>query len=1204
MSYGKIHLILRDSSTEEIIEEVKKDNVLTTWFFDKIAQHFQFAPRIAVTDAEMERSVFTRSLPSDQLALYPTSVIPAVGFYVKHFPAAGATPAFLEFSGRYSAPALGTSRTIRSVALCGRYTNTGSPTTGDGDNSAISKTASFFSADSLFAFAKLSEPCIQGDTQVLDIFYRVFFPYDASAGISEELHEESVKSRIDPNLQNNYPLRAAISTFKFPTVKSYDAGQYDVVSFKGAKTLSPFTGKIFPVDSSLSTDNNNLNFLIRQLSYTDAQFTDRPGQMFGALIFSNPNIIVDGWPISTQLSAAAPISTTNLTAFSKIQNIIAQGSESTAETSTPWLDVDNLPTGNGQIAIGGSWNHIDEPTAPGLYYSAKMPELIRIKISESGAAGTAKYDVIRQKFLGLRQFGDQPNRYTPHAIIPLCGEDFTPTLNVQTPYSGKTLIGDVSDTAFGVKQISAAERFDDSSFIIAKKNEIILYNLAASDYWRYTGDYTDIHQVAVANDKIYVACRNTGLYVIDPRNSLVSAKISNTAGIDFSACYGVARGFNSTIWAVAANGLAKLEDGSWVRYDEASTPAFNLPGISDAKWDNVEFLKVDELSATHQMLLVRREAATDDASSLGVWWSTTTAAVNAGAEAKSTTSQLGWPRRNRRHVGGLGGLWAVITANAFWIMSFGTADFTVTPITADVLGFQNERLFQIFQAVNFKRDDQNNVRLLTLHESINRFSNNGVIPEFFGTNLFTWQPTIKLLDQAASITNTSVSHGLTIHGADVGGGSNNSFEQLTDFASNVQSSAGAFRDKSTYFELCHGLIISCSAVQGVASAAPNGVITQAMCYGASATPEGGAMKWLCQESYGWTGSDWEIGAPSRTVHTTAEPLFDGLTLAFEAGKTYNAPNVYKFGLYDGLLKDNATRATYNSISAYHGKTVKDATDVEFSIIPNPAAGEIGVIGIDQFNASNGVILDEFEQVNIPGQNVRCFAMGSKDLVGDFDIVIDASRFASDIKMRRTAAFGISRGVMFNRGFIDAGFWWNDGTLYIYEQGNIFEGVSLTELESLGIRRVSGTVTLLRNSVVVRTISNPAAALLLQGTALRLNMIFSNGADDAFRNATYYNPDSLVVCPKTTIISNGTDIAVRLGNPITRTGAYADGLYQFDILSGTLEIKIDGVNATLKYDGTAPAAGEVSFDHLRGIAYFNAADAGKSLTAKYTYLQTK
>lgn len=72
----------------------------------------------------------------------------------------------------------------------------------------------------------------------------------------------------------------------------------------------------------------------------------------------------------------------------------------------------------------------------------------------------------------------------------------------------------------------------------------------------------------------------------------------------------------------------------------------------------------------------------------------------------------------------------------------------------------------------------------------------------------------------------------------------------------------------------------------------------------------------CWTDYGWNGSAWVVGnANSRTTHTGAEALINGITVAFANGASsphFTATNYFTQGICCGLWKDNATSLDYSS----------------------------------------------------------------------------------------------------------------------------------------------------------------------------------------------------------------------------------------------------------------------------------------------------
>jgi hypothetical protein len=937
-----------------------------------------------------------------------------------------------------------------------------------------------------------------------------------------------------------------------------------------------------------------INTYTRGINSTNPNFTDWTGTLFGSMICANE---------------VSPFSFTNFNGFQKVQNLIAQAEDKTTGLASNWLDVDNLPGGNGKLSITGDWQNIQAPTSAGLYYSGKLPEYVRVKITDTGTTGTAKYKVIRQKTLGTYENTYTKSGYTAHAIFPLCTDetfvnDEGGVNSAPTPFTNKTIFGESNTSVFNGIHMSACQKYDDSSFIVVKSNMIILYNLAAGDYWKYTSTFTDIRQVAVSNGKIYVACRQTGLYVIDPQNSLTVQKIASTTQLDFSACYGVATGFNSKVWVVIPSGLACLDAGSWTLYNSSSSPAFSMTGVSNALWSNIEYLVVDKESATDQMLLVRRHDATADSSLLGVWWSTATSAVNTGAEPQSNSTQRGRPRIIRNHIGVSGGFWSILTQDVYRIMQFGQTTFTASSININHSNSEARRAFDTFQSVIFRKTPAGSTNQVVLHGGTFVQSRSGE---------WNWHltPHVKLIDSTGAVsTSLTTNHGLQLRASffstykpnnqsDWHYDTFNVYYSYNNIGTTPAGSYSGVYDQSSFFELCPGLIIS--IFRDVKNPANDrgfaGVSFQAFMYGLDETPDGGALKWLAQETYGWNGSSWEKdNANSKTTHTAAQPLFDGLNISFQDSTQFVSPNVYKFGLVDGLLKDNATRFTLNASPYYSTKVYRNQTALSSNTVPASASLPAGTVSFNPHRCSGGVTIDALDQLILPGRNSRQYAIGDKEVTGDFTIMYSVTNLNTDA-MKKVSTFGVCRHEFAHLGKPAFGFIASENSLYWLDNDRTGGIVGIdASTTSLQLRRVGGALSLYRNNTLVRAISGGS----VRDGDLRLSIMSSTWDNGNIANY----PVTGVKIPATTIMSNGADNAIYLGDPVQRTGAYHPRFAGIDTsLPLTTKVWLDGVAATIKIDGTLPAAGEVALDPIKGILYFNVVDEGKAVAASYSYLQT-
>lgn len=1187
---GQITTQLRDAATLELIDEQVVNNIVTEEFYIFMAQNQAFKGMdIIINGKSIAPSRFQSTLPSNvdgNFALSPSSSIPSRE-KVEFFPAAGDTPSFVQFSGRYLAPSV--NRTIKTVMLVTSETQ-------GNMNSADNTTTK------PFAYSRLNSPCVQTTSQVLDVFYRLFFPADGS---------------VPPHLVNEHVLRMCRtegmswlfnrnSFFDLPIVIKAKAGdelRSLVADVAHRHTAIELNGKNFstPMYQGFGTNAR------RQISW-DSGLTDMTGVIFSSLIAGgyDGGANLNSMNANDDIGQSIALMATRLRSASKIQNLIGHGTAAKPVSASPWLDVDNLPTGSGKIFLSGAWNNISAPSAPGLYYPTLLPQWNTIQVKTAGQVGngSASYQYKKRAFFGAKTmcanggYTDSPSGYSLAVLASLCGTSpsYGKTSNNGpvnmwqrvTWDAGKTLVGDITKTFLDTPQISSAHKYDNGSFILVKKNEILLYNIGAGDYWKFTGPYTDIHQIAVVQGVIYVACRNTGLYAINPVSSLEVVSLAGVAaGIDLSKCNGVAKGYGNVLWAVANDGLVKYDGAVWTKYNEASSPAFSIAGVSDNKWGNIEYLKVDESSIANEMMLVRRLTADTNAASFGVWWSTATAATNAFNDV--LTPGMGRPRLNRTHFGGSDGLWAIANGK-HKVMAFGSTaptDVVGVAAIADVYR-QNE----IYCSIFFVKNEANQTRLMTMHDvySSHVTSNRAM--------------TVKLVNSAGVVTDT-LNSGLAY--GENGSYTHGPFGKSTSRARAGGLSGYGYCDSTATIILDKGVMVTlwCGTENNFDEYGDrqydkiDNLIVGVSNYGFDLSLGGGPLAYLAETTYGWNGSAWVANeAAGKPMHLDEQPLGDGVMVRFQEGAqgtSFQLPNYYKFGLCEGLLKDNATRHNYTN--HYHTrKHIKNSPFLSAYFVPAPSqlpAGEVSVLHTDK--TSTGTFTNATKQVVFPSEAGFQYGVATEQVTGDFEITYAHAHLLTT-QSNHATAFGVGKAHIPKSMF---GFHMSQGTLcYVNGLHRSYVGItsSLNAITSLKIKRTAGVLTLWFNDTL-RATNDPDA------TNIRLR---DDRLDLCFHSQDTSNPYFLIpdrYCPKTTITTNGSDCMVYAGNIVTKTGSFHARFCGIDVNSDNI-VALNGVNCVVKYDGTEALQGQAVIDPLSGAIYFNAADQGKAITCSISYLQSE
>ena len=152
---------------------------------------------------------------------------------------------------------------------------------------------------------------------------------------------------------------------------------------------------------------------------------------------------------------------------------------------------------------------------------------------------------------------------------------------------------------------------------------------------------SDVRQCATDGNLIYVACRNTGLWIINIAANTISNPISTN-------CFGVDIGRIGTAWAIFNGSLRNSLN--W-----ATSRTFTFTGLTDANWNRARFLKCDPGQSDDQLAIIADNGA---GTNRVIWYRSSTAIATLGfssALIKSFPASLDcsdgggfWAMQNRR----------------------------------------------------------------------------------------------------------------------------------------------------------------------------------------------------------------------------------------------------------------------------------------------------------------------------------------------------------------------------------------------------------------------------------------------------------------------------------------------------------------------------------------------------------------------------
>jgi hypothetical protein len=246
---------------------------------------------------------------------------------------------------------------------------------------------------------------------------------------------------------------------------------------------------------------------------------------------------------------------------------IQTGFKHSSGSLIPFFDSVNIANSQGSAILGGAW-------------TGKFPEYYRIDFTGSGATGVATY-----KFRVFKHVGFFGNSYGAYGRDNDCLYT-APGLQVFTGSHGWR------DEDFDKHRLSNTEIVQYDSTGVTQLDVITGVNKTWDATTTPSLPCTSIRQVAVdtTNRLIYVACRNTGLWVIDIGANTTTNELNNP-------CYGVDVGRNNIAVAIIGGGIYRSDDGF-------TTPkTFTYSGIT-TDWSRVKFLKADPEHANDRIAIV------------------------------------------------------------------------------------------------------------------------------------------------------------------------------------------------------------------------------------------------------------------------------------------------------------------------------------------------------------------------------------------------------------------------------------------------------------------------------------------------------------------------------------------------------------------------------------------------------------------------
>lgn len=494
-------------------------------------------------------------------------------------------PTYTQWSKRFDPPSAGQQRTIYQVGL-------GNTSYGGASGIRIS------------AYVYLSVPCVQTDSQILDVIYRVQWTASPNSTVGVPTTHTNINryanlatsggGTLTPSYFMHNPIRLTYTPEqnKFENIVQYI---YPYSSGPGSPkyegtAVTTWSGAVGIGHSSGGSVNKRVN-----------SRTGTPGAKVGQLVSTEMYVRSDGYVLGWK-NIDAP-------SGSKIQPIHGHAASTfTSASPNPFLD-SQPATGTGTLVGSGTWTHPD------------YPEHYLIKMTSSGPVGTSTYQMWKRNTFGYAGTTYQP-RHTPLIQMSTIRSS-TPTaipgghgLNIST--LSKPYTYDVG--VLGLRQTVV----DHTQIVTADDTGLTLHTLTTGEYQNFDTTttpalpVTKIQQVSASpSGELWVSCADTGLWQISADRITVQHITVASHGVPADSSYGVSVGRNGRVWAVFDGGLASSVDNgiTWITHG-----TFTFVGITDNNWSTVSYIKADPEHTDDRLALIRKNGAPTLSTTYLVWW--------------------------------------------------------------------------------------------------------------------------------------------------------------------------------------------------------------------------------------------------------------------------------------------------------------------------------------------------------------------------------------------------------------------------------------------------------------------------------------------------------------------------------------------------------------------------------------------------------
>lgn len=771
-------------------------------------------------------------------------------------------------------PPTGTTRTIECLGV------------GDNAISVVSK--------STFTNLQLSTPCVQNDSTVVRVTYRLYFDHIDQTkplkNINQHLLERIKAIMYDRLMGTNANYNNILGYYKY---YGYTTSLY----YTPTKMVSPNIsfnnlGYSQSADSMYLSDKG-----LTAIASSSNDYTERYLQTFRITDKSFPSTDIPS--MGCFFRSMTLHSRVNESGYGSSHNNFTYTYRDIFDsTTTPLQNIfklkNNAPGPFQNISfIGTMLGNINVNV--NTYDNYIFPKMFRLNITQSGDINTAQYKYEELKFTA----GFVNNSYCPR-VATLQQE---PKYDQNQLYFRKKLNErrsiPSSDIVSGILTIRSADK---DRFVYLADCTRVNNFITCLDV--YTGDkyiidssnnlnVTNVSDLTASNGKIYVTCASTGVWEItgSPITTLTVTQLSGGV-LPVGGAYQIDSKNDGTVLVILEGNLAISNPSisSWTLFNTTTNPQFQAAGITDNNWSNVAGMTVDPDNINDRILFLLGNTTGNGY----VWWSRGGSNSTSDASSPTTVPTVYY---TKTLVNMLKRSDSIRCVNGRWLEN--TSVYTLTTNTTPMYNYSWAATNLTSIGLSYSSCNRSMKAIPAVVNGVKGIFIGNADNTGSGCSFFIRDTTLPTLTSSFAYTSNNIEFFTRF-------GSNNLSTDMRLYYNNV---VGNNEFPLIYLENSN-IMLFYEKNLNTYSTMPLVIDPSVVNYN--------LYKDACWKSYGWNSStnSWELGnVNSKPVHSGLDVLNNGIAVSFSenagSGTQFLNDERFIFIVGEGLMKDNATNYTFS-----------------------------------------------------------------------------------------------------------------------------------------------------------------------------------------------------------------------------------------------------------------------------------------------------